>query len=82
MMSEAKNEASELNDLLCVAEKMCKHTPPGYVIILNFEEGACFVQLGKDGIGFIDLPDSADKTILEQLNDALCVANGFDARIG
>ena len=87
-----KSEASELMPLLggrighpnprelqIMANAVCMHIPPGYVISLCMEEGAAFVQLGKDGVGFINLPDSTDKTLLEQLNDALCVANGWAA---
>jgi hypothetical protein len=76
------------NDLLCVpnradalqdiANAVCKHTPPGYVISLCIEDGSAWVDLGKDNEGFLKLPDSSDKTLLEQLNDALCVANGWN----
>ena len=82
-MSKAKNEKSDLSDLLNadtlqdIANKVSLHTPKGYVISLCVEDGAAWIELGKDFAGNIQLPDSADKNLLEQLNDALCVANGW-----
>ncbi len=82
-MSEAKKDESDLSALLNaealqdIANKVSLHTPKGYVISLCIEDGAAWVELGKDFAGNIQLPDSADKNLLEQLNDALCVANGW-----
>jgi hypothetical protein len=82
-MSEAKKDESDLSALLNaealqgIANKVALHTPKGYVISLCIEDGAAWVDLGKDFEGSIQLPDSADKNLLEQLNDALCVANGW-----
>lgn len=61
-----------------IANTISKHTPKGYVISLCIEDGAAWVQLGRDGEGYVDLPNSTDRTLLEQLNDALCVANGWN----
>ena len=55
--------------------KICKHIPKGYVISLHMENGAAWVTLVNANDDDITLPDSADMTIIEQLNDALCVAN-------
>ncbi len=63
--------------LQAITNKISLHTPKGYVISLCIEDGAAWVELGKDFAGNIQLPDSADKNLLEQLNDALCVANGW-----
>lgn len=60
-----------------IANAICLHTPPGYVVSLCCEDGAAWVELRKDGVGNLELPDSSDKSLLEQLNDALCVANGW-----
>ena len=82
-MSEAKQDDSDLSVLLCavalqdIAHKVALHTPKGYVISLCIEDGAAWVELGKDFAGNIHLPDGADKNLLEQLNNALCVANGW-----
>ena len=82
-MSVAKNDESDLSTLLNagalqdIVNKVSKHTPEGNVISLCIEDGAAWVELGKDFVGCIKLPDSADKNLLEQLNDALCVANGW-----
>ena len=37
------------------------------------EGGAAFVSL-NNGDGYMPLPDPTDKTVAEQLNDALCTA--------
>lgn len=82
-MREAKKDESDLSALLNaealqdIANKVSLHTPKGYVISLCIEDGAVWVELGKDFAGNIQLPDSADKSLLEQFNDALCVANGW-----
>lgn len=60
-----------------IIETICVHLPPGWVIGLYMEAGAAWVSL-SDPVGNIPkLPDSTDKTLTEQLNDALCVANGW-----
>jgi len=82
-MSEAKNDESELNALLNaealqdIVNKVAEFTPKGYVISLCIDGGDSWVELGKDFSGDIQLPDSAGKNILEQLNAAICVANGW-----
>ncbi len=59
-----------------IANAVCPHVPIGHVITLNFENGAVYVELIKHR-KFVNLPDTADKPLSEQLNDAICVANGF-----
>ena len=58
-------------------EKACKHLPDGMEICIRMENGAAWVTLGVDGDGLIQLPDTADKTLPEQIQDALLVANGY-----
>ena len=58
-----------------IINKICKHIPKGHVISLHMENGAAWVTLVNANDDDITLPDSADMTIIEQLNDALCVAN-------
>ena len=55
--------------------KICQHIPIGHVISLHMENGATWVSLVNTNDDDIELPDSTDKTIIEELNDALCVAN-------
>jgi hypothetical protein len=64
-------------NLQSVANKVCKHIPGNMVLSLCMENGAAWVELGEDKFGSVDLPDSADKSLLEQINDALCVAKGW-----
>lgn len=60
---------------LCdVANAVCKHIPAGCEIRLCMENGAAFVTLTtKDG-RYAELPDSADKSLEEQIKDALVCA--------
>jgi hypothetical protein len=58
-----------------IVERICKELSDLYEISLNMENGSAYVTLCGPA-GFIDLPDSADKTIVEQLEDALAVADG------
>ena len=58
-----------------IINKICQQIPPGHVIKLHMENGAAWVSLVNANDDDITLPDSADMTIIEQLNDALCVAN-------
>jgi len=63
-----------------IANSVCQHCPPEYEIRLCMEDGCASVELWYIEASMdsrIDLPDSADKELLEQLNDALCVANGW-----
>jgi hypothetical protein len=62
-----------------IIEKVCKHIPEGYQIELCMESGSAWVDLVHPKGYYLELPDSADKSITEQLNDALCVATGFKA---
>ena len=58
------------------AERICEHLPKGWIISLVMEREAAWVELLKHNKRQ-KLPDPADKSLYEQLNDALCVANGW-----
>ncbi|MCL1485172.1 hypothetical protein MIH18_23525 (plasmid) [Marinobacter sp. M3C] len=60
------------------ANKVCQHLPKNMVLSLCMENGAAWVELGVDRIGSVELPDSADKTLINQINDALCFAIGWN----
>ena len=77
--TESSGLSHQADALQAIANRVCQHCPSGYVISLCMEDGAAWVQLDKGRAGFVGLPDAADKTLLEQLNDALCVANGWSA---
>lgn len=73
-----KKDSEAKKYLQDIANKISEHTPDGFVISLHIENGAAWVELAKDNKSdAVKLPDAADKTLFEQLNDALCVANGF-----
>lgn len=62
-----------------IINKICEHLPINYTICLYMENGSAYVKLFDPLTKEIELPDTADKTLIDQLNDALCVANGFKA---
>lgn len=57
--------------------KICEWLPKGWEIALLMEKGAAWVELADSDGRNISLADTADKTIDEQLNDAVCVARGL-----
>ena len=59
-----------------IVNKICNQLPEGWLISLEMESGAAWVDL-YEGSGIVELPDPTDKTIIEQLNDALCMSKGF-----
>ncbi len=66
-----------MNDILQkIANLICMYTPSGFIISLRIEEGSAWVELEGPN-GSISLPGLADKNLMDQLNDALCIANGF-----
>ena len=74
----AELEAEVSNGFQSVANRICEHMPEGWVLSVLFEEGAAWVELRQDRQPEnSELPDPADKTMLEQVSDALCVANGW-----
>ena len=54
---------------------ICQQLPECYIINLCMEHGAAWVTLSMKNVGFIELPDSADKTLVEQLRDAVICAH-------
>lgn len=69
----------EAQSFAAVAHRICEHTPEDCIISVRFESGAAWVELRRDRQpADTPLPDSSDKTLLEQVNEALCVANGWN----
>lgn len=63
--------------VLALANQVCQHLPEGWQLDLCMERGAAWVQLSNpDGYG-VSLPDAAEKSLEQQVNDALCVARGW-----
>lgn len=61
-----------------IANAVCRHVPEGCEVSLHMENGAAWVEATKhNGATNVAMPDSADKTLLEQLNDGLCAVNGW-----
>jgi hypothetical protein len=76
-LSQDMTGAGDAAGLQETANKVCRHLPENMVLSLCMENGAAWVELGVDRIGNVELPDFADKTLIDQINDALCVANGW-----
>lgn len=89
---EKKTEASgagsacsavlDADALQAIANAVCRHCPERVQISLHMENGGAWVEAIRTGEWLTDLPDSADKTLLEQLNDALAAANGWASNGG
>jgi hypothetical protein len=61
-------------DLLAMANKVCGQLPEGWEVQLCMERGAAWVALRDTNGDFHPLPDAADKSIEEQINDAIAAA--------
>ena len=69
---------AELTAIDTVANEICRDIPDGYELRLCLERGAAWVTLHNEEGDLIGLPDAADKTLAEQLAEALLVArNGW-----
>ena len=60
-----------------VIEMACQYLPINYIVSLCMENGSAYVELVDINNGEIILPDSADKSLVEQIVDAIGTANGF-----
>lgn len=56
--------------------KICGQLPEGFIVNIGMENGAAWVELITPE-GLIRDIDGGGQTITEQLNEALCMANGF-----
>lgn len=56
------------------ANRVCKDIPDGFVITIAMKNGSAWVELINSNGAELTLPDAADKSIDEQVNDALCTA--------
>lgn len=63
----------ENESLESVANRVCRDIPDDCEISLCMEWGAGFVTLTKAG-RYVNLPDAAEKSLVEQINDALAAA--------
>ena len=60
-----------------IINKTCSQLPLGWTITLEMEKDSAWVDLIGPLGECPDLPDSSGKTIVEQLNEALCIAIGW-----
>ncbi len=62
-----------------VANVVARFIPVGYTLSLHIERGAAWVELMDDEGDQVSLPDAADKSLYQQINDGLCHACGWPA---
>lgn len=63
-----------------VANAVANFLPPGFEARVCIERGAGWIELLDDNqCDRVRLPDAADKSLAQQLNDALCIALGWKA---
>ena len=60
-----------------VANALANFLPPGFEARVCIERGAGWIELLDDQGYHVRLPDAADKSLVRQLNDALCAALGW-----
>jgi len=65
---------AETMTLADAANAVCGHVPHGYLVLLCMENGAAFVMLSDPQGIDVAIPDTADKTLAEQINDAVRAA--------
>jgi len=63
--------------VLTLANNVCQQLPEGWQLNMCMERGAAWVQLSNPDGNDVILPDAADKSLEQQVNDALCVARGW-----
>jgi len=79
--ARAASQVTQSVTLDDMANTVCRDIPDGYEVQLCMENGAGYVTLTtKDG-QYASLPDSADKGLEEQINDALEVAKEHARRL-
>ena len=71
---KTQKESIDFNNMM---EAVCRNLPEGWSLVLDLENGAATVRLYEPKEKEMGLPDPADKTLVEQMNDALLVANGW-----
>jgi hypothetical protein len=57
-----------------IFNSVCRDLPYGYEIQVCLENGAAYVTLTTEDGHYAELPDTADKTLEEQISDALKTA--------
>ena len=74
-----QTEWQECDSLESVAEKVCQHLPEGMAIHLSMENGSAWIELelGDAWAGCSHVQESADRTLVEQIDGALRVAKGW-----
>ena len=60
-----------------LAEDVCKYVPETYEINIVFLNNDALVLLSANDGFVLESPEPAGKSLAEQLNDALLVANGY-----
>jgi len=64
--------------MMPLIERLAKELPEGFVVRLGVENGSAWVEL-YDNDTEVTLPDSTDRSISQQLTDALWMAKKIEA---
>lgn len=81
-LTRSDDNANDLADMMergpiplhVLANRVCKDLPDGFVITIAMENGSAWIELINSNGAEMALLDAADKSLDEQVNDALCTA--------
>lgn len=62
-----------------IANTVAQFLPLGYTLSLRIERGSAWVEVTDAREVPVPLPDAADKSLYQQINDGLCRACGWPA---
>ena len=60
-----------------IVNRICSQLPSGWIITLEMEKDSAWIDLEGPLGEYSSWQDLTDKTIVEQLEDALCMAKGW-----
>lgn len=66
--------------LQVIANAVARHLPRGFTVSLHIESGSAWVELTRNWRKPLHLPDAADKTLVEQLHEAILAARNDHGR--
>ena len=70
----------QAEELLAAVNRACEFLPVGHMMNLGMENGAAWVELFDEDGNSIELPDSADTNLIEQIDAAIAAAQQQEGR--
>ena len=74
-----KVKAGDALTLQEIANTVAQFLPLGHTLSLRIERGSAWVEVTDQREVPVPLPDAADKSLYQQINDGLCRACGWPA---